>query len=127
MFPTCLAYAIRPSEDRFASVCLQRMGVWGTDAADAAGAQRFHGMDAAFVEGFRGQRNRFWKANYNFWSEKHGFKTGIELVSTQSVAFHYLKYTVFMKRHHAILYRTCPSGTLLGDQLDRIDNKPSET
>ena len=121
MFPSCLANAMKSSEDLFVSICLQRLGVWGTDAADAADAQRFHCMDAAFIERYQGYAQKFWKANYKFWSERHGFKTGAELVSTQSIAFHFLKHKPSMKRHHAILYRTCPSGTLLADQLHQID------
>ena len=125
IFPVCFENTMDSAEDVLVSKCLQRMDVRVTDAADARGGQRFHCMDAHYVEkcGIEGcpGPKRYWNLNYRLWAKKHGYKTGIDLVSTQSVSFHFLRYEAFMKRHHAILYRSCPTGTLLADQLEQMD------
>jgi glycoprotein-N-acetylgalactosamine 3-beta-galactosyltransferase len=55
---------------------------------------------------------------FKFWQEyvKKNV-TGADLISSQAVSFHLLKNQVTMKRIHAILYQTCPRGTLLGDAV----------
>jgi len=130
----CSPHKLSPLEDMTVSACLQKMGVSATDAADARGAQRFHYMDPDLVERCprercHGARRSYWEKVYKeLWGKKHGYKTGIELASSQSVAFHLLRTRASMKRHHAILYRSCPAGTLLADELEHIDlNKIRDT
>jgi hypothetical protein len=44
--------------------------------------------------------------------------TGVNLISSQVVSFHMLRNQVMLKRVHAILYQTCPKGTVLADALE---------
>ena len=118
VFPRCLAHTRTSAEDRMIGFCLQTVaGIVGNSSVDAYGAQRFHGMDPHFVGSFRGKdsNKRFFQDVYEFWGRHYGFKTGLELISSQSVSFHLLRKPFWIKRHHAILYKSCPRGTVLGD------------
>ncbi|KAL3812009.1 hypothetical protein ACHAXA_001316 [Cyclostephanos tholiformis] len=46
--------------------------------------------------------------------------TGVNLISSQVVSFHLLRNQVMLKRVHAILYKTCPNGTVLADALELV-------
>ena len=129
MFPKCFPHKQCAQEDVVVTTCLRQMGVPGTDAADAKGAQRFHYVDPDFVQRCPcpGPSKRYWIIVYrDLWGKKHGYKTGIDLASSQSVSFHSIKDRMSMKRHHAILYRSCPAGTLLADQLGEMHTRGSE-
>jgi len=61
----------------------------------------------------------FWSASFQFWRDYvHKNVTGGDLISSQAVTFHLLRNAVMMKRIHAILHRTCPTGTVLADALE---------
>jgi len=122
--PSCRKDAIASSEDRFVSDCLRLLDVLPNSTVDASGAQRFHGMHPHFVASFAGDKG-FYKEVYDFWGTQFGHRTKFDLVSTQSVSFHGLKSPKSMKRHHAILYRSCPRGTVLGDALFAVDSVSS--
>jgi len=121
--PTCEADVETSEEDVYMSICLQnKLGIKPIDTADATGRQRFQ-SNANFLAKFNPDAGPLgklaaWRARvYAFWAKKHGFKWGKDLVSTQSIAFHGLRSPVQMKRHHAILYKSCPRGTTLGEAL----------
>mmetsp|Transcript_26504 Transcript_26504/g.43574 ORF Transcript_26504/g.43574 Transcript_26504/m.43574 type:complete len:479 (-) Transcript_26504:189-1625(-) len=111
------------AEDRYLSNVLRMLGVVGNSSMDEYGAQRFHIDGPQRVATYSGidsvsqaRKNRFMKT-YEFWGDTWGRKYGVDLTSSESVSFHLLKKPHEMKRHHAILYRSCPSGTYLGDHL----------
>jgi hypothetical protein len=62
-----------------------------------------------------------WKHVYKYWAKDHGWRIGIDLqlVSTQTIAFHHLTTPKLMKRHHAIIYNSCPVGTVLEEILTK--------
>jgi glycoprotein-N-acetylgalactosamine 3-beta-galactosyltransferase len=112
-FPTCLVHQRESCEDRFVARCLQKiLEIYPLDTVDALGRQRFHGMDSDFVGRFQGKFG-FFKKIYEDWGKQYGWKTGIDLVSEQSVTFHIIRGTNQMRRHHAILYQSCPADTVL--------------
>jgi len=121
-FPVCNTQVIAAAEDRYMSNCLRNQGIFPNSSIDVTGAQRFHGMDANFVASFKGDRG-FYKEVYSFWASKAGGRSlsGFDIVSAQSVSFHLLKTVKAMKRHHAILYRSCPASTVLGSALMKSD------
>ncbi|CAB9508214.1 acetylgalactosamine 3-beta-galactosyltransferase 1 [Seminavis robusta] len=104
------------ADDRFLGMCFwQNSGdVTMTDSVDDTGRPRFHGYTPH--QYFEGNPNDIKKSNtWEFW--KHGPKYREDAFSIQSVALHKYKYTRHKKRVHAIIYRSCPSGTVLGDLL----------
>lgn len=122
--PQCAAGRISSAEDRLISKCLMSLGIFPTDAADTFGAQRFHSMDPPYIQNFREDgRDRYFQKAFDYWrSQGHNYTVGSGLVSTQSISFHLLRYTGWMMRHHAILYRSCPEGSPLAESLALIDN-----
>lgn len=117
IFPKCLANLQTHAEDRTIGHCFRKLAsIRGNRSVDADGSQMFHGMDPHFISHFAGDKGYF-KRVYDFWGKHYGYKTGLELASNHSVAFHLLKGPLKMKRHHAILYKSCPKGTVIGDIL----------
>jgi hypothetical protein len=122
----CFPSLRSPAEDRFVSRCFTNIGIMASDAADQEGAQRFHSVDGSALlqlHKVRGHKTiQYWNATRNLWEKQgHGRKIGIDLASMWSISFHFLRYPSFMKRHHAIMYRSCPMDTMLGQQLAHID------
>lgn len=118
VFPSCKADLKSSSEDRLLGQCLQTIGVVGNHSVDALGAQRFHGMDPHDTCTMKGESG-FFGMLYRFWGEHYGFRTGFNLTSSQSVSFHKLTTSRHLKRIHAILYKSCPPNTTIGDILGR--------
>ena len=114
--PTCHQYLKHPADDRLMSICLQRIGIYGNETTDSEGKQRFHVMDPDFIAKFDGQRGYFSRL-FKYWGEIHGFKTKADIVSTQSISFHFLNEPIKMKAHHAILYRYCPIESAFGNSV----------
>jgi hypothetical protein len=102
-------------EDMNVARCLFELDIFPVDTADAAHRQRFFDSNPQEVAQFVPIDNSDWKQVYDFWAKDHGWRVGLDLVSTQTVAFHHLKSPVSMKRIHAIIYNSCPVGTLLGE------------
>ena len=112
-FPNCLQYSISSQEDTYLGKCLHGVGITPNNTADALGRQRFHGTGPNFVATFDGTKGGF-KSLYDLWGQmNNGFKAKGDLVSTQTLAFHWLGTAQKLKRHHAILYKSCPMGTTL--------------
>jgi hypothetical protein len=124
-FPECHVHNRAAAEDRFLSDCFRGIGITGNTSVDATGAQTFHGRkphDIATDTGHKG----FWKAIYQFWGELYGRKSGFDLAAKYSISFHHLKTVETMKRHHTIIYKSCPKGTVLGDILSGM-NGPAKS
>ena len=124
IFPVCRVHTAISAEDRMISVCLRSFGIVGNHSVDVHGAQLFHGMNPQFIATYRGNHG-FFKPTYDLWGRHYGYKVGPALVSPQSVTFHLFKTPAMMKRHHAILYKSCPRNTILGDLLANV-TKPTE-
>jgi hypothetical protein len=120
----CLGGAVISAEDRFLGSCFNNIGIKVTDTADAQGRQRFNGLDPK-AHGTPSVPGRYFYPVFDYWGKKqgHGFKVGKDLISSQTTTFHLFRTPVMMKRTHAILYRSCPRGTLLGDALSERDAK----
>ena len=110
-------------EDRILSNCFASMNVFVNSSVDETGAQTFHGMDPNFVATFHGKRNPFFKGVYDFWAKEVGWRSGSNVTSVHSVSFHVLKRPDWMRRHHAILYKSCPKGTVLSNALLEKSNQ----
>jgi hypothetical protein len=119
-FPECHVHNRVSAEDRFLSDCFRGIGITGNTSVDAAGAQTFHGRGPHHIATDTGDKG-FWKPVYQFWGELYGWKSGFEQVAKYSISFHQLKGVEMMKRHHAILYKSCPKGTVLGDMLSGMN------
>jgi len=118
--PTCFANHTFTADDRLLSLCLEDIGIYGNDTADSEGKQRFHTMDPEYIVNFDGKRG-FFKRVYDFWAMKHGLKVGKEIVSRKSISFHYLNSSYKMKRHHALLYRSCPLESKLSTSVVQLE------
>jgi glycoprotein-N-acetylgalactosamine 3-beta-galactosyltransferase len=115
-FPNCHAQKIISAEDRFVAECFKSMQIVPLHTVDAQGRQRFLGMPPKFIARFQGKRGLF-KSIYAQWGRKYGWKTGADLVSESSITFHVFRSHVLMKRQHAIIYNSCPVGTVLHDSV----------
>ena len=110
----CLVHAHRAAEDRFLGKCMEGAGIPLVPAIDASGRGLFHGLDPGGIARDSGRRQ-----DMDFFKSKQGgnYRYGADSVSSRSVSLHLLKTTERMKRMHAILFRSCPTGTAVGDAL----------
>lgn len=92
------------------------------DTHDANGGKRYIGFNPPFAKCDMVHCNKFMIKQFENW-QKYVNKTvtGADLISSQAVSFHWLRNPVMIKRVHAILYRTCPKGTVLADALEVVD------
>mmetsp|Transcript_18581 Transcript_18581/g.28289 ORF Transcript_18581/g.28289 Transcript_18581/m.28289 type:complete len:136 (-) Transcript_18581:148-555(-) len=97
---------------------------------DSKGRQRFHGMHPSFYMRTTGLKNKnnnkrlssslgnYWPKIYRAWAKEYGgWKAGLDLIAPDSIAFHKIKSELYMKRHHAMIYNSCPPGTVLHDVI----------
>jgi glycoprotein-N-acetylgalactosamine 3-beta-galactosyltransferase len=110
-FPTCHAKNQSSAEDRFIAMCFKSINIDPMHTVDAQGRQRFLGMPPKFIARFAGKHG-FFKPIYAEWGRKYGWRTGADIVS-ESITFHMFRTHELMKRHHAIIYVSCPVGTVL--------------
>jgi hypothetical protein len=106
-------------EDLNVARCLFELGIYPIDTADVAHRQRFFHTNPSKLSRFNPLWISQWKHVYKYWAKNHGWRIGIDLVSTQTIAFHHLTTPKLMKRHHAIIYNSCPVGTVLEDILTK--------
>jgi hypothetical protein len=118
-FPKCFAKAKVSAEDRFVAMCLLSLNIDPLHTVDAQGRQRFLGMSPNFIGRFKGTNGVFNKMYGAAWGRKYGWRTGHDIVSEQSIAFHMFRSHFLMKRHHAIIYNSCSLGTVLGDAVQK--------
>ena len=87
------------------------------DTHDANGAKRYLGWSPASYgtdcnempcSDFIAKQTKYWQD----YVKKN--ISGVDLVSSQGVSFHWLRNQIMLKRVYAILYHTCPSNTLIG-------------
>ena len=95
---------------------------------DANGAMRYIGTSPDFLV------KRPFPTRYRFVAnqiEKYqkfvgkNLTTGSALTSSQAISWHWLRGPTSIARIYAIMYRTCPKGTVLGDSLAEIDRQLS--
>jgi hypothetical protein len=121
LLPVCHVHTQVSAEDRLVGECFDSVGIVGNHSVDAYGAQRFHGMHPNFIASYAGDSKPFFQTMYKFWGDLYGYKTGMDLVSNHTVSFHLIRSPEMMKRHHAIIYKSCPRGTILGDYFSMAD------
>ena len=123
---TCLADQLKSAEDRFISRCMREAGVILADTADVEGRQRFVGVPANTIATENPWETKSWMLGmYEHWNKQgHGQRWGRNVTSTGVVSFHKIVGRQNMKRLHAILYNSCPRGSILGEYLAlNITNK----
>lgn len=102
------------SEDREVGACLRLVGIRLTATEDPTGRIRFVGVGPDWAA-----RDKHMPATIDllhmYYPEEKYRHVGSDLVSSQTIAFHILKGHVQMKRIFAIIYKSCPVGTVLGD------------
>jgi hypothetical protein len=127
-FPFCFPTKEISAEDRFLGLCLLQQGIRPIDTADSKGQQRFHGGPPDWIESYNGNHGYFARM-YNFWAVtmNHGFKAGVDLVSEQSIAFHFWRGHGKMRRAYAILYNSCPTGSPLSESIVDARNETTVT
>jgi hypothetical protein len=107
-FQICHAKNQVSAEDRFVGKCLKSIHIDPLHTVDAQGRQRFLGLHPNDIG-----RNKGMKAFHAEWGRKYGWRTGDDLVSESSITFHMFRTQELMKRHHAIIYNSCPVGSVL--------------
>jgi glycoprotein-N-acetylgalactosamine 3-beta-galactosyltransferase len=116
LLPICDPDVKTSAEDRLIGFCFRTVGIRCHDTADARGEQRYMPHKPNYVATYNGDKNR----NYKVWASHHGWKFKDDLISSQHVSWHHLKNAFSQKRIHAIMYRTCPKGTVLGDAFKSL-------
>jgi hypothetical protein len=105
------------SEDGIMGRMMSVLHVHMIDTSDAANRQRFFHDSLEEL----GSESHIWLEDYLMYD--HGKRKGRDFISTQSVSFHKI---ASMHRFRAILYNSCPVGTVLGDaQESAIDAAPA--
>jgi hypothetical protein len=104
------------AEDVFMGIIMSALSIPLVDTSDAHHRQRFFHDNFTSVGSDQGI-DMYGHYVYKHHHDDNHRRTGRDLVSTQSVGFHRV---TSMKRFHAILYKTCPSGTVLGDAMLQI-------
>jgi hypothetical protein len=120
-FPKCHAEKKSSAEDMIIAKCLREMKIKPLHTVDAQGRQRFIGRPTESVGSDDGKggdgKGGFAKINkplYARWGKKYGWRIGADMVSESIVAIHVRSTdALMMKRHHAIIYNSCPVGTVL--------------
>jgi hypothetical protein len=111
--PSCHAERRFTLEDMLIALCFKDMQINRLHTVDAQGRQRFITRPTDVLGSLNGTED-FVRGFAHGWASKYGWKTGADLVSESSVAFH-LRGTdeLAMKRHHAMIYDSCPVGTVV--------------
>jgi hypothetical protein len=119
VLPTCRAEEVTSFEDVNVGRCMLEMGILPVDTADIAHRQRFFDLDpnSVAVRDPATSDQSCVKEIFSHWAKDHGMRHGVDLVSTQAVAFHHIGSPASVLRHHAIFYNSCQRGTVLGDAL----------
>ena len=112
----CLVHAKMSSEDRFVGKCMRQAGVPLYSAIDATGRDYFHGLDPGGIARDTGNRRDM---DVIKTMQNGDYRHGVDIVSSQSVSLHILRTAERMKRMHAILFRSCPIGTAVGNALSK--------
>jgi hypothetical protein len=99
------------------------IGIYPIDTADAAHRQRFHGWPPNRIADKNPPMMDWFVNMYKHWAKDHGWRHGMDLPSTQSITFHELNTPESMKRIHAIIYNSCPEGTILHDAIARYKSE----
>lgn len=130
-FPDCLAEAKSSTEDVYVGECFGRLNITVNDTLDELGEQRY--LDGGFatiqpIYDASTPKNRTlpWRQNIHRWrKEVLGWKMGdgIDAASSSAVAFHRFGGND-LRRYYAMVYRTCPTGTALGDASVGIETSP---
>jgi hypothetical protein len=108
-FPVCGATTEVSAEDMWVAKCFKSMGIKPLHTVDAQGRQRFSCRRPEVIGIFDGK-----DGFAHGWGSRYGVKLGADLVSESSVTFHtFSTDEIMMKRHHAIIYDSCPVGTVL--------------
>ena len=108
------------AEDRFMGRCLNRTGITLNRTVDETGAQMMHFRALQVILEYTRDMNypqRYLHPIFDKWTERYGWKQGLDLVSNRSISFHHVSGGDNMRRHHAMLYNSCPKGTVMGDKL----------
>jgi hypothetical protein len=113
-FQICHAKNQVSAEDRFVGKCLKSMNIDPLHTVDAQGRQRFLGLHPNNIG-----RNRGMKSFHAEWGRKYGWRTGADLVSESSITFHMFRTQELMKRHHAMIYNSCPVGSVLHTAIQK--------
>jgi len=106
MLPSCYPHEQRNTEDAFVGKCFGRMNVFGYDARDALGEERYHSFDPQFVYDFRPGIGT--EPIDVFWTSERGNmppKYGLEAMSNYSVSFRMIRTPAKMRRMYKLLYR----------------------
>jgi hypothetical protein len=122
-FPTCHAKNQVSAEDRFVGKCLKSMQIDPLHTVDAQRRQRFLGLYPDDIG-----RNKEMKGFHAQRGTKYGWRTGADLVSESSITFHMFRTQELMKRHHAIIYNSCPVGSVLHTAVQKgLDARGNST
>jgi len=124
--PKCASDVIRYDEDNVITNCARKLGLhFGDNRDGCTGQQRSHSVSPGILANAKGVSNSAFDEQLRFWAGlshpeskdtavKVGLQIGYDAASNHSVTFHELRYPVWLVRHHALLYRACPSTSALG-------------
>ena len=127
-FPDCLAEEKSYTDDVFVGECFGRLNITVNDTLDELGEQRYLGGGFATIRPIYDAstpKNRTlpWRQMVHRWKkEVLGWKMGdgIDAASSSAVAFHRFGGKD-LRHYYAMVYRTCPTGTAMGDASEGIE------
>jgi len=102
LFPVCDPKLAHAWEDVLIGFCLQKKNIRAFDTRDFSGAHRYHplgfGHNYVYLPPNKGEVD--W---YHLYTIDEPFKVGLDAVSNQSIAFHYVDSNM-ARRMHAYFY-----------------------
>ena len=134
----CFMNHTRSEEDQLMSRCIQeKLKLNLSDSHDPITAEQIYhhtGADRVYEDSTQGKK--YVNLARQYWSrlphplhknQTIGDRQGFDAAHKYSVAFHFLKTPAHFARYTAILYRLCPSGTLLGETIKLLDRMQKQT
>lgn len=129
--PECATKTFKSVEDNVITHCARKLGLAFSDNRDnCSGQQRSHSTSPGVLFNAKGLSQSELDEQLRWWallphpaekSVQVGLKLGLESASNHSVTFHQLRYSEWFVRHHALLYRACPSNSPLWELANRKD------
>jgi len=123
MLDECMPYRWKHSEDKYVGACLRKFGILPRDTCDKNGLQRFNIFTPRMHAAGTLQGYSFW---YKNTAQRKKWKFGLDSVSPQSVAFHYVSPNL-MKQIHAVLYNLCKGHEVIVETPPKASESESES
>jgi glycoprotein-N-acetylgalactosamine 3-beta-galactosyltransferase len=123
VLPVCYPFGIKGRADRILSQCLIKILIFPRDSRDEeTGEQLYHRQNPTQLYDAKSDGNgpdsvllrHYGRLPHPSKNGTVGIQTGLQAAGKYSVSFHFLRLPESLARTHAILYRSCPADSVIG-------------